>query len=179
MKTKKNSKKKKTKKSEKRQKAKPLAEETKLEKEVKNAEEEEFFEEPVRQISISEEIKAPVLERVIERQIPIQNQFEIQLPEETRERRIDYSPVSNEPNYSFTRTTTEEEEKKYETNFVPPVLTRREIQEREIRQEFLKPPAEDWGNRIDESLLNEIGFLEDERKLPFEEQKKYKRLKLR
>lgn len=159
-------------------------EETKLEEEIKQAEKEieekEFFEEPVRQIPISAEIKAPVLERIIERQtIPLQNPVETEAERRAGEGRIDYSPASNEPNYGFTRNIREDEEKKYETSFIPPVLTRREISENEIRQEFLKQPAESWSNRIDESQLNKIDFIEEGTKLPFEEQKKYKRFKLR
>jgi len=142
--------------------------------------EQDFFEEPVRQISISTETKAPVLERIIQRQMPIENPVEIEQQRETRgERRIDYSPVSNEPNYGFARNT-EDEEKKYESTFVPPVLTRMEISGNEMRQEFLKPQNETLGNKINENWQSiDIDIVEEETRLPFEEQKKYKRFKLR
>jgi hypothetical protein len=153
-----------------------------LEEEIKKIEEEikeeNFFEEPIREISIPAEIKAPVLERIIEKQIPpMQNQFETQPEPEINQRRIDYSPFPKEPAYNFTRTT-EDEEKKYETSFIPPVLTKKEVLEKEIKQEFLKPPTESWSNKIDESRLSEIEFVKEETGLPLEEQKKYKKLKI-
>ncbi len=172
--------------------------ETKLEEEIEQAEKkigqsaeplanpplasqikEDFFEESIRQIPISTEIKSPVLERIIQRQEPAPIQEFTNQQEEAREEvRINYSPI-NEPNYSFARNKEEDEEKKYETNFVPPVLTRREFSP-EIRREFLKQPENVWGNQTNEPQLDEIGFIEEETRLPFEEQqKKYKRAKLR
>ncbi len=154
-------------------------EETKLEREIKEAENEIKGEETVeRQEAIREflpvtEIKAPVLERIMQRQAPIQPVVGEQRQE--NERRIDYSV--NQPNYTA-RNTTEEDERKYETNFVPPVLTRRDFTDNSMRREFLKPQERVWGN-IDESELNEVEFFEEERKLPFEEQKKYKKYKFR
>jgi hypothetical protein len=198
MKKKINSKKKTKKSEEKRQKAKPLAnssltsqvkEESKLEEEIKEIkkevkkieeDEEDFFEEPVRQIPVSAEAEAPVLERIVQRETSNTIIETNQERAEENKKRIDYSPNSNQPNYGFQRNTAEDEERKYETNFAPPVLSRREISPREIRQEFLKPREENIDNNINEQLLNEIEFVEEERRLPFEEeQKKYKRLKLR
>ena len=177
-KAKKNSKKK-AKKSEEKKEESRLEEEI---KEVKKAEkeiEQDFFEEPVRQIPMIAETGAPVLERIIQRET-IQTQISAETEPERNEKRIDYSPNSNQPNYGFQRNAAESEEKKYETNFVPPVLSRREMPFNATRQEFLKPPAETWSSKINESQLNEIEFIEEERKLPFEEQqKKYKRFKFR
>jgi len=181
MKKQKNSKKprKKTKKSEERK-------EEKLEEEIKEAEEEieegEIFEEPVRQIPTITEISAPILERIIQRQpSEMQNTIEPEQPEREmrEERRIDYT-VTNEPNYGFARNTEEDEEKKYETTFVPPVLTRREFSEEGMRREFLKPSENVWNTQSNERQLSEVDFIEQETRLPFEEQqKKYKRTKLR
>jgi len=180
-KIKKDSKKKEKKKSKKPEEKK---EETKLEQEIKQAEkaieiEQDSFEEPLIQIPISTETKAPVLERIIQKaeQAPIQ-EFTNQ-EQERGERRIDYSPVSNQPNYGFERHSDEEQEKKYESTFVPPVLSRREIFGNEMKQEFLRPQEEIWSNRRNEQQLEEIDIMEKETKLPFEEQKKYKRVKLR
>lgn len=157
----------------------------KLEEEIKKAEEEveeDFFEEPVRQIPTITEVSAPVLERIIQRQpLEMQNTIETGQPErETREEgRINYT-ATNEPNYGFARNTEENEEKKYETTFVPPVLTRREFSEEGMRREFLKPSENVWAPSQDERQLSEIDFIEQETRLPFEEQqKKYKRTKLR
>jgi hypothetical protein len=168
----------------KRKKSEEKKKESKLEegiKEVKKAEkeiEQDFFEEPVRQIPIAE-IGAPVLERIIQRET-ISTQISAETEQEKNEKRIDYSPNSNQPNYGFQRNTEKDEEKKYETNFAPPVLTRREMPSNATRQEFINPQAETWSNKINESKLNEIEFIEEERRLPFEEeQKKYKRFKLR
>jgi len=148
------------------------------EKEIED--EEEFFEEPIKQIFPSIEISAPILERIIQREVPVQPLIETeQTGREADEKRINYSPT-NEPKYGFVRRT-EEKEKKYETNFVPPVLTRRELfSEGGMRREFLKPSENIWSNQSNEQQLNEIDFVEQEARLPFEEQqKKYKRAKLR
>lgn len=158
-------------------------EELKLEeiKEIKKTEdEEEFFEEPVRQISSSQEISAPILERIIQRETSAPSiEFNQELAEERGERRTDYSLNPNQLNY-LPAARQEGEEKKYETDFVPPVLSRREISARELRQDFLKPQNEAQGNKTNEAWLNEVDFIEEERKLPFEEkQKKYKRFRLR
>ena len=173
--------KKKTKKSgQKKERAKP--EETKLEEEIKEAEkeiEQDSFEEPARTIPIQTETSAPVLERIIQRQeqMPVE-QFANQR-EERRERKIDYSTASNQPDYGFERTTQENGQKKYESTFVPPVLSRREIQTEGMRQEFLRPSGETGTNENMQNQLVGIGIIEQETRLPFEEQKKYKRFKLR
>jgi len=153
----------------------------KEEKEIeRNAEQEDdFFEEPIRQIPISAEIGAPVLERIIQKNAPIDNPIEIEQPRERGERRIDYSPASNQPNYGFARNREENQEKKYESTFVPPVLSRREISGNEMKQEFLRPQGEAWNNRTNEHQLENVDVMEQETRLPFEEQKKYKRHKLR
>lgn len=175
--------------------------ETKLEEEIKKAEKaithrlreiqnneekeieqdseskQEFFEEPIRQLPISSSSNAPVLERIIEREIPnpIIEQ-PIQAREETNERRIEYSPTKD-TNYNSERIV-EGEEKNYESVFVPPVLSRRE-ESNTVRPEFLKPQSEAWTQvRRDDNQFIESEFIEEERKLPFEEQKKYKRTKL-
>jgi len=188
-KIKKASKKKENKKTKKtKEKAK---QEEKLEEEIKAAEKEiekteaepEFFEEPIRQLPITE-VKAPVLERIIEtqpeQQIPTESFTDRINRTEREERRIDYFPASNEPNYSFQRNREENEEKKYESNFVPPVLSTREIFRQERRQEFLRPQQEVQSQREEETLLEGIELLKQDMKLPFEqEQRKYKRHKLR
>jgi hypothetical protein len=138
--------------------------------------EEEKIEEPIREIPIITEARAPVLERIIQREI-IENPVPITTGQERNEKRIDYSPTEK-TNYGFVNV--EPEEKKYETEFVPPVLTRRETSQREMRQEFLNPQTDTWSSKIHEPRLSEIDFIEEERKLPFEEQqKKYKRFKFR
>jgi hypothetical protein len=150
------------------------------EKEFEQSDEETFFEEPIKQIFPSIEISAPILERIIQREVPVQPLIETeQTGREEDKKRINYSPT-NEPKYGFVRRT-EEKEKKYETNFVPPVLTRRELfSEGGMRREFLKPSENIWSNQSNEQQLNEIDFVEQEARLPFEEQqKKYKRAKLR
>jgi len=180
-KIKKNSKKRKKKKFEEKK------EETKLEEEVKEAEkeiekkaelEEDFFEEPIRRIPISAETSSPVLERIIQREIPNPIIETTQEREEINERRIDYSPTT-QTNYGFERRR-ENEEKKYESNFVPPVLSSRETLNA-IRPEFLKSQTETWTPaRGNNQEFIESEFIEEERKLPFEEhQKKYKRTRLR
>ena len=174
--------KKKTKKFEERK------EETKLEEEITKAEEEieesreEFFEEPVRQLPISSQTSAPVLERIIENQtpaeIPVESSFSTEQREAREQPAVNYAPA-NEPQYGFRRTEREDKEKKYETNFVPPVLSRREFSQEGIRREFLKPSENVW-NPSSEQQIDEIDFIEQEARLPFEEQqKKYKRTKLR
>ena len=192
MKNNKTSSKKKEKKKKTKEKAK---QEEKLEEEIKAAEKEiekteaepEFFEEPIRQIPISTET-APVLERIIERQtqeqiIPPEDFANREKAEQSRERRVDYSPVSNQPNYGFQRDATEENrEKKYESAFVPPVLSRREIFREEMRQEFLHPQQEIQNKEkgTDETLLEGIEILKQDMKPMFgEEEKKYKRHRLR
>ncbi len=152
-------------------------------REILNDEEKEIEERGIEQFEFQEslpsiEAKAPVLERIIQREIPSPI-MEIE-PErrEANERRIDYSPAT-ETNYGFERREENNEEKKYESNFVPPVLSRREMPTNAMRQEFLKPQSENWSNRMNEPQLNEIDFIEEETRLPFEEQKKYKRAKLR
>jgi len=161
--------------------------ETLKEEEVEKKDEEEngeqeFFEEPVRQFQ-TQEIRAPILERIIQREVPINNMIETQPEtrerEEREERRIDYSPASNQPNYGFTGNREENKEKKYESTFVPPVLSTREVFRNERRQEFLRPREEMLNNRINEQQLDDINVMESETRLPFEEQKKYKRFKLR
>lgn len=147
------------------------------EKEIEEqTESEDNFFEPIRTIPISAEISAPVLERIIQRETPIDSSVEIESPRE-EERRIDYS-AQNQPNYGFQRATGENEEKKYESTFVPPVLSRRGELDA-IRPKFLKPPTETWTPTRENNEFIESEFIEEERKLPFEEQKKYKRFKLR
>jgi hypothetical protein len=121
----------------------------------------------------SEEVKAPVLERTI-RQEPMPVDFREFSREETGER-IEYAPT-NEPNYNFARTP-EDEEKKYETKFVPPVLTRRQFLA-DMREE-LKPQNEAWSSKTNEKETITTDNLEEQRRLPFEQQRKYKRHKLR
>ena len=152
------------------------------EKEIENEreiEQQEFFEEPVRTIPVSADT-SPVLERIIQSQEPIMpmQQFTNQ-QEEREERRIDYS-AQNQPNYGFQRNSDEEqEEKKYESSFVPPILSRREISGSEMKQEFLRPREETWQKGTNEQQLGEIDVIREKARLPFEEQKKYKRHKLR
>jgi hypothetical protein len=157
--------------------------EEELEEEIKNAEKEITLEEltesmpenNIRELLITKEIKAPVLERIAnQEEIPSFNQFETP-QRETEERRIDYS-VSNEPKYSA-GITEQEQERKYETNFIPPVLNQREIIGRE---EFFKPMRSAW--ETTEQMAETPGHFErfetERKRLPFEEeQKKYKKVK--
>ena len=110
----------------------------------------------------------------------MQNPIEIEPFGEAREEaKINYSPT-NEPNYGFARNKEEDKEKKYETNFVPPVLTRREFSTENMRREFLKSPEQTWNSQTNEQQLDDIDFIQEETRLPFEEQqKKYKRARLR
>jgi hypothetical protein len=48
-----------------------------------------------------------------------------------------------------------------------------------MRQEFLHPSGEAWQKGANENQLGGIDIIEKETRLPFEEQKKYKRFKLR
>ncbi len=152
------------------------------EKEIRNEEPEEtFFDEPITRLPIQERTNAPVLERLIQRQeqiIPEEFINQQEQRNDREERRIDYSPTSNQPNYGFQRNTNDEE-KKYESTFVPPVLSRREIQGDGMRQEFLRPQTETWQNRTSEQQLENIDIIEQETKIPFEEQRKYKRHRLK
>ena len=169
-----------------------LEEEIKIaEKEIKEGEnvEEESFSEPIRQLPISNE-SAPVLERIIQRQeqtMPTQIEFNNQ-ERENRETRITYSPTSNAPNYGFQRNITDEsEDRKYEdtmTRVPPPVLSRREIFRDETRQQFLKPTANPWQEQGQRQMqedreARDIELINQDLRLPFEEQKKYKSNKLR
>jgi len=141
--------------------------------------EQEFFEEPIRTIPISIETSSPVLERIIQRQeqMPVENFTNQQ--EERGERRIDYSPATNQPNYGFQRNTEQEEKQKYESSFVPPVLSRREMSGSGMRQEFLHPQNETWQGGRSEAQLEGIDILENETRLPFETENKYKGFRLR
>jgi hypothetical protein len=173
--------------SKKKKEKKKEAEEEKLEEEIEKAEKEIEKEEmggrreQIKEFLMPAEVKAPVLERVIIREpvIPTQNQFEMQQKERTEERKIDYG-ISNEPKYSAGRDIqTEQEEKKYETTFIPPVLTRRETQGRE---EFFRQTKTAWGEakQINETPQQFEALETTRKKLPFEEeQKKYKRVKFR
>jgi len=163
--------------------------ESDLEKKVeeKNEEEEieeEFneFKEFVPQVAPQIATRSPVLERINR---VTQTQQEVEIPNQTartENKRIDYSTVSNltnEPKYNFS-VNDEQEERKYETNFVSSVLPRRESQS--MRQEFLMPSDGLWGkeNSNMDSQSVEWDTFEDTKKLPFEtEQKKYKPFKLK
>ncbi|MCX6747260.1 MAG: hypothetical protein NTU63_03970 [Candidatus Pacearchaeota archaeon] len=163
--------------------------ESDLEKKVeeKNEEEEieeEFneFKEFVPQVAPQIATRSPVLERINR---VTQTQQEVEIPNQTAKtenKRIDYSTVSNltnEPKYNFS-VNDEQEERKYETNFVPPVLSRKDSQS--MRQEFLMPSDRSWkseNSNIDSQSV-EWDIFEDIKKLPFEtEQKKYKPFRLK
>ena len=143
--------------------------EEKLEEEIKKTEKEiakkEITErEEIKEFLISTETKAPVLERIITREFPAQNQFETQ-QKKAEKRRIDYS-VSNEPGYSAQ--ITEQQEKKYETTFIPPVLAQRETFSG--REEFFRPVKSAWGEakQISETPQQFGAFEMTRKKLPFE-----------
>ena len=143
-------------------------------------EEEKIIESDVsefRESPVSTETRAPVLER-IRTQVPIREERNIP-QDETQEKRINYT-VSNEPKYSTITTSVEREEKKYESSFTPPVLTKRNMQVPE-RQNFLKPSDTLWmdrGNSAEQSI--DTDSPEERAGLPFEnEQKKYRRFKIR
>jgi len=160
--------------------------EEKLEEEIKEAEKEinleeltkteNRAEENIKNFLISEEVKAPVLERIANQETFLSSsRFEPQQKKEIEEeRKMDYA-ISNEPKYSA-GTTSLQEEKKYETTFIPPSLTQRETPERE----FFMPMKSAWeeAKQISETP-EQFGMFESKRKkLPFEEeQKKYKRTK--
>ncbi len=151
-----------------------------IEKEVKKAEKEiEEEKSGIREERISEfpapmNVKAPVLERIASQQI-METPAERNMQEISEEKKIDYA-ASNEPKYSTGRI--REEERKYETSFIPPVLAREESMGR--RQEFLRPTERTtWEGHDRDSQFVEAGSIEQERLLPFEgEQKKYKKVRL-
>jgi len=158
-------------------------EESEIEEEIENAEKEinleeltkteNGAEENIKNFLISEKVKAPVLERIANQET-IPSFVQIGTERETPERKIDYA-ISNEPKYSA-GTTFLQEEKKYETTFIPPSLTQRETPERE----FFMPMKNAWEETKQISETPEqFGMFESKRKkLPFEEeQKKYKRTK--
>lgn len=150
--------------------------EEELEEEIIEAEKEipkkEIIEGPTEPLTLTE-VKAPVLEKII-------SQEPVPMPEiapqeiEREEKEINY--VSNEPKYSTGREV-EQEERKYETSFIPPVLNQRESIGRE---EFFKPMRSAWERteQIAETPEHFERFETERRRLPFEEeQKKYKRVK--
>lgn len=151
-----------------------------IEKEVGQAEKEikeeraEKTEKRISEFLTLNNVKAPVLERIASQQ-RTENQAETEQQNRTRrEGKIDYS-ASNEPKYGAVRI--KKEEKKYETSFVPPVLTRNEPIGR--RQEFLRPTeTSTWDRQNSQgSQFIETGTIAHGR-LPFEgEQKKYKKVR--
>jgi hypothetical protein len=142
----------------------------------------EFFE---TQIKPSASAKAPVLEKIMQSeefsQIPdIIETSQREIKNEMDEGRGNYASSSNTPKYLSGRTENIDENKKYESNFVPPVLKNREIPSHSLRQEFSNQSNERWRNQASEQKMNEIDFIEHERRLPFEEaREKYKRVNLR
>jgi hypothetical protein len=157
--------------------------EEKLEEEIEDAEKEISLEEltkiknenNIQNFLISEEVKAPVLETIATQESSAINQFESKQKKEIEEeRKIDYA-VSNEPKYSA-GTTPLEEVKKYETTFIPPSLTQREISGRE----FFIPMKSAWEEpkQISETPEEFEVFEMGRKRLPFEEeQQKYKKIK--
>ncbi len=122
--------------------------------------------------------KAPILEKVR----AMERIQEIELPsakQETTERRIDYVAKSNAPKYSVFGRTGEEEEKKYESVFIPPVLSRREMRATRTH-ELLRPSEQMLTDENNPSLqFVEWENFEDSAGLPFEKQeKKYKKFRL-
>ena len=160
--------------------------ESEIEEEIEEAEKEIVLEEIKEEKNIDErsireflpliETKAPILERIAIQETPAFNQSRTEQEETTRETKPDYT-TSNEPKYSTGREI-EQEERKYETTFIPPVLTRREISG--SREDFFMPKEDTWGEvRAINETPQEFETMHDEkRRLPFEEeQKKYKRIK--
>lgn len=158
-----------------------------LEKEIKETEKEEEKEEvESRQEEFNEFIESspkiasssPVLEKVR----AIEKVPEIELPQvqqdKTETRRINYV-ISNEPKYSTLRREEDPDEKKYESVFIPPVLSRREIRA-SMRQEFLSPTERLMADENNPSLrFIEWENFDDAARLPFEKnEKKYKKFRL-
>ncbi len=150
-----------------------------IEEEVKKAEKEieeeksEIREERISEFLTPMNIKAPVLERIASQQ-RMETPAERNMQEKSGEKKIDYA-ASNEPKYSTG--IIREEEKKYETSFIPPVLARDESMNR--KHEFLRPTEKmTWERQTNQdSQFIETDVIEHGR-LPFEgEQKKYKKIK--
>ncbi len=94
---------------------------------------------------------------------------------QTKEKRVDYIS-RNEQKYSDTTITDDLDEKKYESEFRPPIL--RQTESRRTRQEILEPPREAGMQESQDPSLIETNILEQQRREPFETQeKKYREAK--
>lgn len=170
------SKKRKVKQIKKEKKEIEKTEESDLEKDIEETEdiiEESEFQEFLQPTQIS----APVLTKVETTQTPLESTIASSPITETKEKEtgVDYV-ARNDPKYSNAIATDNLDEKKYESEFRPPVL--RQTESRRLRQENLTPQREagiELGN-VSEGI--ETTTLEQKRTEPFETQeKKYREVK--
>ncbi len=123
------------------------------------------------------EISAPVLTKV---ETPTQQPLELDLASSQTSIReeqtgIDYV-TSNEPKYSDTTSTNNLDERKYESEFRPPIL--RQTESGRLRQEILTPQREAGMQESQDTNRIETNVLEQTRREPFErEEKKYREVK--
>jgi len=154
--------------------------ESELEEEIeeteKNIDENKFIE----FLQISTKPSAPVLEKIQNAQeISTLEQDIISSPTHKEERiQIDYESSLNKPDYSEQNI---EKEKKYQTNFSPPVLTPVNISKELSNQEFIDPLAGKMISPQNDQNQNiiETRPIERESRLPFEkDEKKYRNVKI-
>ena len=162
----------------KRKEIKKKLEESDLEKDIEETE--EIMEESeFREFLQPTQISAPVLTKVeTSIQEPLESNIASSPMTETKEKEIGVDYVTrNEPKYSNVTTENNLDEKKYESEFRPPVL--RQTESRRLRQETPLSPREIGINMDDSSEGIETTTLEQRRAEPFETQeKKYREVKL-
>lgn len=145
-----------------------------LEKDIEQAEDTEFkeFLQPIspEHAPVLKKVETPTLELNIASS-PIT---------QTKETKMDYTEKNepqNEPKYAGAIATDNLDEKKYESEFKPPIL--RQTESRRLRQEILTPQREIGVQEIEDASRIETNILEQKRKDPFEvEEKKYREVKL-
>lgn len=115
------------------------------------------------------QIPAPILRKVETPNLEINIASSPTIQTKEKETGLGYS-ASNEPKYSDTTTTNEKDEKKYESEFRPPIL--RQTDSRELRQEILTPPREAGMQESQDPSMIETNILEQRRREPFETQEK-------
>ena len=176
-KLKKNSKKKEKKIKEIKHKKKIIEKKSELEKDIEEIEEtieETGFKEFLEPIETS----VPVLEKV---KIPPQEPLELNIAStptsstKEKETGVDYI-TRNEPKYSEITSTDNLDERKYESEFRPPIL--RQIGAGDLRQEILTPQREAGMQESEDTNRIETNVLEQKRGDPFKrEEKKYREVK--
>lgn len=88
---------------------------------------------------------------------------------QTKETGIDYS-ANNESKYSDITPTDDLDERKYESEFRPPIL--KQTESTRARQEILTPPREAGMQESQDPNIIETNILEQKRREPFETQEK-------